>query len=522
MFKSPKANITSRRFVLINPEQSLNENVPYDLQYRIWPHLGLLYVGTVAHEEGYEVVLHDELVQGYANLEKLVRPGDVVGLSLVSTGMQRGIELAYHAKALGAAYVIAGNDAATFRASQILGIRGKPIDVIATTNSLTAIRTLLRHLGTIRLEDMRIPGIAIVPSGVNRSNEVEMLKAEQVIRIQLTRTGETDPQDVFIVPKLDLYSNEYWELVWTNYREVFGHKHGDPASVRNALTLFAQGCTRTAGSDVCSYCGIADVADIRTASRTHLKQLLDGFSSFGINYIFNTTDSVFEMRAVAHDLRELGGYFSEGMMLYGRAAGLASQPDLIDEWLSLTGGRLLINVGMDSGDERVLSLGVSKASRKGSRLDENYQAVRNIASSGAHLHYSLIFGSPGETRESCERSLKFFEWSRDVLGTQLDQCETDIYWLNYGAPASKVFHDYAYAQRLAALSGKEIPYAVWQRAFYKQRDELVVPWSAQEAWYHWFTSITVEEAQEYNAHVSRVMATHEAAAPGRAKAFKPS
>ena len=337
---------------------------------------------------------------------------------------------------------------------------------------------------------------------------------------QLRRHHKFDSQDVFVVPRLGLYRKEYWQNVWRNYRTVFGHKHADPGNVRNALPLFAQGCTRAAGDTACTYCTIHGVADIRLPEIEYLERVLETYESFGLNYVFNTTDSVLEMRRVYEDLKSIGAFFPEGLMIYGRAWGLAHRPRSIDAWLSLTGGRLLVNVGMDSGDERMLSHGVDKASQAGSRLEENRQAVRNIASSGAHLHYSLIFGSPGETRESCERSLEFFDWTCATLGRQLDQCETDIYWLNHGSPVSRVFRDHSYAQELAALAGKELSRETWEQRFHRHRDTLVVPWECQEAWYDCFTSITVEQAQTYNVHVAQAMARHEGAAPGRINTFR--
>jgi hypothetical protein len=515
-------NTYPRRFKLINVEQSLNEMAPNEVQFRVWPHLGLLYVGTVADEEGWEVTLYDELVQGYVNMEELIEPGDVVGFSLVATGMSRGVELAREAKRLGATLCIAGNDAAIFRADQLLRLPEHPIDAVFTSNSLNSVRQFMRHVDLSNLEGLDIPGVATVPTGIVVSNEKRAVLSARALRRQLERQGQFDQQDVFIVPKLNLFRDCYWEMVWKNYRSVFGHKHTNPSGVRNALALFAQGCTRTGNADVCSYCAIAGVADIRLPTIEYLTQILETYQSFGIDCVFNVTDSVLEMNSVLKQLKSLGASFPEGLMIYGRAVGLAHHPERIEDWLSLTGGRLLINVGMDSGDEQILDRGVVKASQPGSRLAENRQAVENIRGSGAHLHYSLIFGSPGETKETCERSLEFFEWTRASLGRQLDQCETDIYWLNHGSPASRVFHDYGYAVELAAMAGKVISHEAWEHRFHDHRDTLAVPWECEEAWYEYFTSITVEEAQAYNAHVTRVMATHEGAAPGRDFAFMPS
>ena len=139
-----------RRFVLINVEQTLWD-VEVGRQYRTWPHLGMLYVGTAAHEEGYDVVLWDELVQGHCDLGKLVQPGDVVGLGLVVTGVERGVELAKQAKTLGASAVIAGNDSAIFRANEILSLPGHPIDAVFTSNSLASIRNFFHQFGKVEL-----------------------------------------------------------------------------------------------------------------------------------------------------------------------------------------------------------------------------------------------------------------------------------------------------------------------------------------------------------------------------------
>jgi len=510
-----------KRFVLVNVEHTVNMLSGDTTHYRIWPHLGILSVGTVADQEGWDVVLHDELIDGFIDMEKLVQAGDVVGFSLVVTGMERGIELARQAKRLGASYCIVGNDAAIFRAEQILQLPDHPIDAVFTGNSLAAVREFLRQVGTVALDAMSIPGVAVVPCGVNRSNEALVLRAEREMRAKLRKQGMFDAQDVFVVPKLDLYGDEHWQKVWRNYRTIFSHKHVNPAEVRNALTLFAQGCTRTGQMDACSYCTIAGVADIRLPTQEYLKSLLEAYEAFGINYLFNVTDSAYEMRSVCTMLKSLGAHFREGLMLYGRAWGIARHPEYLEDWLSITGGRLLMNVGMDSGDAGILERGVLKASQAGSRFEENRKAVRSIAKSGAHLHYSLIFGSPGETRESCQRSLEFFEWTRSVLGSQLDQCETDIYWLNHGSSASRVFHDYEYARQLAALAGKEISHSVWERRFRRHRDTLVVPWECEEAWYDCFTSITVQEAHEYVGTVARVMSSHQDAAPGRSHSFQP-
>lgn len=519
LFAAAALQQSRRRFTLINVEQTLWD-VETGRQYRTWPHLGMLYVGTAAHEEGYDVVLWDELVQGHCDLGKLVQPGDVVGLSLVVTGVERGIELAKQAKALGASAVIAGNDSATFRVNEILSLPGRPIDAVFTSNSLVSVRNFFRQFGTMEIQQLQIPGVAVRSGAPARSNVQQVLLSELKARKDLERQNAFDVEDVFIVPKFDLFPDSYWGEVWSNYRQVFGHKHRNGNDVRNGIALFAQGCTRTRGTDVCSYCTIAGVADIRIPSEDYLRRTLEAYDRMGIRMIFNTTDSAYEMRPLVQRLQKVGASF-DALTIYGRAQGLATQPELLDSWLSLVEDRLLVNVGMDSGDGRILAQGVVKSSLgKGSRIEENYEAVRNIRKSGAHLHYSLIFGSPGETTDSCERSIEFLEWSIATLGPQLDLVETDLYWLNFGSPVSEVFTSYEKAQTLAAIAGKEISLEEWHQNFAQYSSELVVPAKTEEAWYRYFTNIDIETARVYNERASAIMARHEGSITGRA--YKPS
>lgn len=511
--------LPKRRFVLVNVESVIVDDGrhSFDPQYRVWPHLGLLYVGTVADQEGYEVMLWDELVQGQVNLSKLVQSGDIVGFSLVVTGIERGVDLARQAKQLGARYVIAGNDSAAFRANQLLAMSEQSFDAIFISNSLTPVRDFFRQASTVPLAEMRIAGMQTELNQPSRSNDRQWLIQELQQRRNADASGRQRVSDVFIVPNFNLFPDVYWQEVWRNYRTTFGHKHRSTPT--NAMSLFAQGCTRAAAGEACSFCTITDVANVQVPSPSLLAEMIEAYRVYEIDTVFNTTDSIYEMRPALKNLQQVGARFN-AMSIYGRAWGLAHHPELLDEWLGLVNDRLLINVGMDSGDERMLSLGVVKTfGQTGSRLDENRRAVEVIKRSGAHLHYSLIFGSPGEDMVSCERSIEFLEWTIATLGSQLDLVETDVYWLNYGAPASRVFSDYAYAEHLASLSGQGISREEWQLHFGSQSDALVVPITTEEAWYRNFTRITYDQAQSYNDRAAAIMARHTGSIRGRA--YKP-
>lgn len=508
---------TSRRFVCINVEQTiLDLTKESDVQYRGWPHLGLLYVGTIAQEEGYDVVLWDELIQGRAPLEQLIQEGDLVGLSLVVTGMEkgRGLALAREAKKLGARYCVAGNDSAIFRANQILSIPDKPIDAVITADALLPLRLFFRHIRTSPFDELCITGVQTKPGMPGRSNEREWLMQEREAR----RAASASDENVFTVPNLSLYPMSYWERVWSNYRRWFGHKYEHPELARNALALFAQGCTRTRGTAVCLHCTITGVANIQMPSHDYLVKTVEAYQALGINTVFNVTDSSFEMAAVPKRLKEIGASWP-ALMIYGRAQGIANSPKLIEVWRSV-GDYLRINVGMESADETILQNDHKSSHAVMSDAKANRLTVKYLKEFGAHLHVSFIFGTPGETRDSCERTVAFVEWMAGELGPLLDFYESDIFWLNFGAPAALVFHDYAFAQELAAQAGKSISEIDWHEHFARFSEELVVPWEVEKDWYRFFTRIDLETAQEYNARVATRMAKHTGSIRGRA--FKPA
>lgn len=498
-----------RRFVGINVEA--NE---WPEENKIWPHLGLLYVGTVAEQAGYEVKLHDELIEGKAPLDKLIKEGDVVGLSLVTTGIERGVEIARNAKALGARYVVAGNDSAIYRARQLLELPGTPIDAVFTSNSLVAIRSFFHAIQRIEVRRLNIAHVAVDPQNVWPATSVsgEVLEVAKRFR----------QDDYFMVPNLKLFGDEYWNQVWSAYRSQFGHKHVGSENVRNAVALFAQGCGRAGAGLKCDYCSIGHAENVMVPEQSYLEQTLEAYGAFGINTFFNVTDSAYEMDPLLQELKPLGSV--DSLVMYGRAQAIALKPERLQEWLGVVKHRLLINCGMDSADERILQLGIHKSqSTKGSRVEENRKTVQIIRDAGnkAHLHYSLIFGSTGETRDSCERNLAFVQETIDILGSQLDVCESDIYWVNFGAPCSGIFDHYEEAKKRAELAGQTISRDQWYWHFGRHRDKLVVPKKSEQAWYHFFTNITYETALEYNAKVKKLMEKVPGRIAGRDYNFRP-
>lgn len=485
-----------RRLVLINAEQTAD----YEARYKTYAHLGLAYVATAAKQVGWDVVCHDELVEGHCDLATLTQPGDTVGISCVVTGVERAIELARQAKELGAYQVVAGNDAAIFAADQLLHLPGKPFDAVFTSNSVVAVRQYFLALGRgDKAAIRRIRDLRTEPTGITISNSESFLRDQLQERKQLERAGEFDRQDVFIVPDFSVFSQDYLEKTWSNYRAIYGSRHTNPTTVRNALFLPMQGCPKTAGWKSCTYCSINGIGDIRMGSEEYFRKAIQAYRELGITQLFLVADSAYSNGEIPDRLQQSG--FLTGTV-YGNAQDVARKPQLIERWQQAFPERFVINMGLDSGDKELLDAGVGKShpalQATADCLWNNHEALRQIKQQSAYAFFSLIFGIPGETKEASQRSLDFGLQAIAYLGRNLDTAESDMYWVNRGAPAWEVTQSYPYAQELAAKNKKDLSFEAWQSDFGQHTNAIVTPWSVQEAWFHWFTGITIDYAYECN------------------------
>lgn len=455
-----------------------------------WPHLGILIVGSVIQQLGWDVALYDENVQGPIPLEKYVREGDIVGLSVVVTAADRSLALAKEAKGLGTSFVFMGNDQASARAKQILETIPE-VDGVFRGDSLDSVRTVFQ---SILMTDSLLPERV---SGFCRRRNGEIENPPPVPFRDISE---------FPTPAFSLYPSEYWNLVWENHRRTNGFEYADTAKIRGCNILLASGCPH--GHDACSYCSIGEVEQLRWGNDEYYRTLLVAYQSFGINSFYNVCDDFAGFGAIIKKLFNLGIRFPH-LVCYARAWVGAHCRKNIEDLLSLVapGGHLKLNIGLDSGDDGVLKFGVNK----GNGVQENKAMVLLMKELGIWGHFSFIFGSPGETKETCQRTLDFIQWTFDTLGRLVANCESDIYWISHGAPCEKIFTNYEYALRLATIARKTIMKAEWEQEFFSKCDCISVPWSVQEAWYRYFTNIDIAYAEECNARVRRLAQEHHTA-----------
>jgi radical SAM superfamily enzyme YgiQ (UPF0313 family) len=83
----------------------------------------------------------------------------------------------------------------------------------------------------------------------------------------------------------------------------------------------------------------------------------------------------------------------------GRADGICKNPELVKRLIDI--GWDLVSVGFESGSQRILDL-----IKKGTTVEQNYEAAKIIKSFGAKIYANYMIGLPWETKEDMEATVK--------------------------------------------------------------------------------------------------------------------
>ena len=103
---------------------------------------------------------------------------------------------------------------------------------------------------------------------------------------------------------------------------------------------------------------------------------------------------------------------AEGLNLKWIANG---RVDLVDEptmRLMKRAGCHMLNFGVETGDDEIL-----KVYRKGATCDQAREAFRAARAAGLSTHAHIIFGGPGETQQTIEKTIRFVKSIRPSLAS---------------------------------------------------------------------------------------------------------
>lgn len=92
----------------------------------------------------------------------------------------------------------------------------------------------------------------------------------------------------------------------------------------------------------------------------------------------------------------------------GRADGICERPDLVNRLVKV--GWELVSVGFESGSQRILDL-----MKKGTTVEQNYEAAKIIKSAGAKIYANYMLGLPQETKQDIQATARM----ADIINAEM-------------------------------------------------------------------------------------------------------
>lgn len=233
-----------------------------------------------------------------------------------------------------------------------------------------------------------IPGLVWMENGTVRKNEIHPLYLNSL-------------------PIPD-YCNLPLELYFKNYIERYtGFK-----PFKGSLAVYSRkGCVWREKTDGgCVFCMIPH-RGMRFRSPENLwKEISHFYKEYGVNYFWEVSDTFTEDDAWIQDfLKTRPDDIDVAFHLYGRPNHITSRMAKVLKELNA----FEVFIGAESGDDQML-----KNMVKGSKVEHTRRAVEALANEGIYTIVSFVFGLPGETHESLQRTID--------LGKELSRSETVI------------------------------------------------------------------------------------------------
>jgi len=362
----------------------------------VWPCLGVLALATqVKLKTNWKVKVFDGDITGMKNLQTAIeteRP-DVVALSVLTNSYMPSLELSKTAKSVNAVTLF-GNDHAALWADRIMTKQSSLVDFISTSEfGELSIPQFCNFLdGNISAED--VPGLIYR----NKQGDIKKSAAPE------NRVKGKDGMDQLGIPDRTLLSSEDWASYRENYEEAYGHLHDNVITGVSTMNR-ARGCARKNAR--CIYCGIADLTLRQSSPKMFWEDVRAAKRDVNANVMHEVFDSLSSapgwLRMVVNckpkDCEDVDFF------VYSQAKDIT--PKSVNLLKRL--GCVVINIGMDSGDTRMLKI------LKGNKdsLDQNMRAACLLRDAGMKIYASFVLGAPSETHESLANTVKFAKWLVD-------------------------------------------------------------------------------------------------------------
>jgi len=429
-----------RRVFLINAgNDKPSHNVA---NYSVFPPLNVLSIASAVQQEFKNIAVHIydgqlDPVKTINNwIRSLVREGDVVGISVLSSSYRNAIK---HAKAAkrAKAITILGNDHAAVYCDNILhGHDSRYVDYICTADiGERVFCSFLRSLEQGR-KMTDIPKLMYA----GRERRGRMKDKEE----ELPNTGQ------FILDQIPLVN---WELIrdkrWsysTHYQVPYKQLRENGAKPIIVTINRARGCHRH--RNPCLYCGIVNLRPRFSSPLRFWDEVRHAKNTVNANIFYEACDSLSShLWWVEKVVNEKPADLDDAkFFVYSEAIHV--NDELVDLYKRL--GVILVNMGLDSGDDEMLR----KLKGRSDSVSQNKKAVELLNGNDISVYASFVLGAPGETSTSLNRTAEFAESL--IEKKQLAAIEVQPLYPLFNARAGKWLRNPEEAKKGANELGYEI------------------------------------------------------------------
>lgn len=355
----------------------------------VLPPVGITMLATYIKENipDIEVEAFDgELTNHETIISKL--DGDFLGISTTGTNYMESVNIMSSAKEAGM-NVILGGPHATIKHKEILK-RNKHVDAVIRRDGEKALAAYINSV-TSGLSLESIKNISY-----RESNRIIVNPLEQIC----------DEQDLNELPKPDFRLIHGYETYSKNFQK---HQYRKVGYTSFYGMESQKGCLKSNARQKgrCTFCARIDRGIRRLSPKNFWKTAGELTDTNGKTMIWDFSDS-FTGRRSDDDywLEEVASTKPESLRdktyfkLFARSDELTvKNVDLLEKI-----GVKEVFVGIESGDQRKLD-----TIRKGSTLEDNINAVKNLRHRGIKTYASFIYGFPGEDLESLGKTLNHAE-----------------------------------------------------------------------------------------------------------------
>jgi len=384
----------NRTIYLINPP--LNNFMSKYSNDHTFPPLGLLSIATdIKNKTQWNTRVYDAEITSFneiANDMQRDKPA-VVGLSVLAETYNSSLEFAKLAKKMGA-ITLFGNDQAALLGKNIL--KKQPIvDAICTAE---------------HGENMAVPFLEALENGTDLDTVPEMMYRND--RGEIMKSSAKAPplegkykMDRYPIVDRSLLPQSIWDVYLENYKKTYGFMHPNDKITGCTTINKGRGCPRL--NNRCKYCGILDLTIKLSSPCIFWQEIEDARNKINANIFYEAFDS---MSSVPWWIKFLIQSRPEHLadtkfITYAQAREVNEK--LVGLFKEL--GAVMINMGLDSGDDTILK----RLKSPNDSLAANINAVKLINEAGMHVFCSFVLGGPGESIESLQNTIDFTKWLAD-------------------------------------------------------------------------------------------------------------